>query len=110
MSTQLTIDQIPVRKDACGTIRIGDTRVTLDCVAASFEAGATPEVIVDQFPSLNLSDVYFVLGYYLARPQELADYLAEGRRIAQENEMIIERYTPVGIRERLLARSKRDKE
>ena len=108
---QMATEQIPLRKDTDGTIRVGKTRVTLDCVATAFEEGATPESIVDQFPSLQLPDVYLVLGYYLRHTQEIADYLAEGRRLAQEHQRRAEaRLSPFGIRERLLARRSERKE
>lgn len=105
MTLSIGAEQIPLRKDPDGTIRIGQTRVTLDCVANSFEEGATPETIVEQFPSLQLPDVYLVLGYYLRHPQEVKEYLEEGRRKAEEYQRRAEiRLSPSGIRERLLAR------
>jgi len=105
MNLVIGAEQIPLRKDPDGTLRVGQTRVTLDVVASSFEEGATPEAIVDQFPTLQLPDVYLVLGYYLRHPKEVEEYLAEGRRIAQEHQQRSEaRLSPYGLRERLLAR------
>lgn len=46
----------------CCVILIGDTRVTLDTVVDAFVSGATPEEIVHQDPSLDLADVYAVVG------------------------------------------------
>ena len=105
MTLIIGTEQIPLRREPDGTIRIGQTRVTLDCVASSFEQGATPEMIVDQFPTLQLAEVYLVLGYYLLHPQEMNEYLAEGRRLSEEHQRRAEaRLSPFGIRERLLAR------
>ncbi len=91
--------------DADGVIRIGGSRVTLDTVVDAFDAGATAEEIVQQYPSLNLADVYSVIGYYLRRRSEIEDYLQQRRQqaveIRKQNES---RFEAKGIRERLLAR------
>jgi uncharacterized protein (DUF433 family) len=50
---------------------------TPDTVIAAFSSGATPEEIVQQYPSLNLADVYHVIGYYLRRPSELEAYFQQ---------------------------------
>ncbi|HTT65750.1 MAG TPA: DUF433 domain-containing protein, partial [Bryobacteraceae bacterium] len=59
------IDAIPLSKDARGVYRVGRSRVTLDLVVRAFNRGATPEEIAQDFPSLQLPDIYQVIGYYL---------------------------------------------
>ena len=56
-------------------VLVGKTRVTLDTVVAAFLAGATAEKIVEQYPSLQLADVYSVIGYYFQRKTEVDTYL-----------------------------------
>ena len=56
-------------------VRIGGTRITLDVLAAHFEAGATPEEVVEQLDTLSLEDVRFVQDYCLRRPREVKEYL-----------------------------------
>ena len=101
----IAIEPAPLETDAQGVVRVGKTRVTLDIVVAAFLEGATPEEIGEQYPSLQLSDIYLVIGYYLQHKAEIAAYLAERQRqsavIRQEAE---QRFKPVGIRDRLLAR------
>ncbi len=101
----ITAQPIPLTRDSNGVMRVAETRVTLDIVVAAFQAGATPETIVQQYPSLALADVYAVIGYYLKHQPEVDVYLqqreAEAARIRQENEA---RFDPTGVRERLLAR------
>jgi uncharacterized protein (DUF433 family) len=98
-------DQVPLHKDADGVIRIGGTRVTLDTVIGAFNAGATAEEIVQQYPSIALADVYSVIAYYLRHQADIQTYLAERQRraakVREENER---RFDSSGIRERLLAR------
>ena len=97
--------EIPIETDADGVIRVAGTRVTLDTLVAAFSEGATAEEIVQQYPSLELGDVYAVIGYYLHNRAEVDRYLERRReealRVRRENEA---RFDPEGIRDRLLAR------
>jgi len=99
------IDAIPLAKDENGVYRVAGTRVTLDLVVRAFNRGATAEEIVQDYPSLQLSDVYQVIGYYLKHGSELAAYLDERGRA--ERDLLAtheEEWSPRGLRERLLAR------
>jgi uncharacterized protein (DUF433 family) len=68
---------VPLEVDADGVARVGSSRVTLDTVVAAFNEGATAEEIVYQYPSLNLADVYAVIGYYLQRRSDIETYLCQ---------------------------------
>lgn len=98
-------EPVPLSADADGVVRVGGTRVTLDTLVAAFREGATAEAIAEQYPSLQLGQIYTVLGYYLCHQNEVDAYLQrrrqEAARVRQENET---RFPPLGIRERLLAR------
>ncbi|HBH04814.1 MAG: hypothetical protein A2W08_04185 [Candidatus Rokubacteria bacterium RBG_16_73_20] len=100
-----TIERVPIHTDADGVIRVGGTRVTLDTVVAAFDAGATAEEIVQQYPSVALADVYSVIGYYLRHPSEVRAYLTQRQRQSAEvREQNERRFDPSGVRDRLLAR------
>ena len=105
MSLVVAPEPIPIATDADGVVRIGGTRVTLDTVVAAYREGATAETIAEQYPSLQLDQVYTVIGYYIRHQTEVNEYLERRRQTAaqvrQENET---RFPPVGIRDRLLAR------
>ena len=109
----LTISPLPVplQEDEHGVVRVGGTRLTLDTVIGFFNQGETPEEIADGFPTLALADVYAVIGYYLQHRSEVDEYLRRRREVAdavrRENEA---RFSPTGVRERLLARRRRDRE
>ena len=98
-------EQVPIRTDSDGVVRVGDTRVTLDSLVAAFDAGATAEEIVQQYPSVALADVYSVIAYYLRHLATVRAYLVDRERQAAqvrgENER---RFDPSGVRDRLLAR------
>ncbi len=108
MTLAITLEPAPIETDAHGVVRVAKTRVTLDTVVTAFLEGCTPEEIKEQYPSLQLSDIYLVIGYYLRHQDEVHNYLAERQRqsdlIRQETE---QRFNPVGIRDRLLARQNR---
>ena len=100
-----TIATIPLSMDQSGVLRVGDTRVSLDSVIYAFQDGATPEEIVQQFTTLDLADVYSVIGYYLQNTAEVQEYLQ--RRTAERADLrkeIEARFDPSGISDRLLAR------
>ena len=100
------LEEIPLAKDSHGVYRVGGTRVTLDLVVRSFNRGATAEEIVQKFPSLELSDVYQVIGYYLKYRTELGEYLK--KREIEEDTLLAghPEWSAAGLRERLMARRK----
>ncbi|MFN8516135.1 MAG: DUF433 domain-containing protein [Thermomicrobiales bacterium] len=105
MSLVVTAEPVPLRLDAGGTFRIGQTRVTLDTVVVTFESGASAEEIALRYPVLELADIYAVIGYYLRHRIEVEAYVRERQQLADEIRQKIEsRDNPVGIRARLLAR------
>ena len=100
-----TAEPILLVADANGVIRISKTRITLDTVITAFLEGGTAEEIREQYPSLQLSDIYLAIGYYLRHQSEVDAYLMERQGIAAEVQQEAERrFNPVGIRDRLLAR------
>jgi len=68
---------VPLRKNADGIWRVGKSRVLLDMVIHAFNAGRTPEEIVQSYDTLQLEDVYAVLAYYLTHRAEVDNYLQE---------------------------------
>ena len=96
---------VPLSQDQAGVLRVTGTRVSLDSVIYAFNEGATPEEIVQQYPTLDLRDVYAVVSYYLQNQGEVEKYLGERQVRRQELKKELEsRFDPRGVRERLLAR------
>ncbi|NEP09048.1 MAG: DUF433 domain-containing protein [Symploca sp. SIO2C1] len=105
MALAIAIDPVPLDVDANGVVRVGKTRVTLDTVVAAFLEEVTAEEIAEQYPSLQISDIYSVIGYYLRHKNEIDAYLWEHQQQAAEiREQVEQRFNPVGIRDSLLAR------
>jgi len=96
---------LPLRTDAEGVVRVAGTRVTLDTLVAAFKQGATAEQIADDYPVVDLSDIYAVITYYLRHREDVDQYLAEQRREGERVRLQMrERIDPHGVRDRLLAR------
>ncbi len=66
---------VPLYVDQHGKIRVIGTRVLLELVIQAFRSGDTPEAIVDNYPTLNLADVYAVLTWYLHHMDEADTYV-----------------------------------
>ena len=80
----------PLREDATGALRVGDSRVLLELVIRAFQDGATPEMIVQRYSTLALPDVYAVIAYYLRHHSEIEGYLAQREQKAEEVRQRIE--------------------
>ncbi len=106
MALAIASEPVPLRVLDDGTIRVGDTRVTLDLVILTYLNGSTAEQIAEDYDTLDLGDIHTVIGYYLHHKAEVHEYLAERRRYADEVRAMIEarQGSQEGLREKLLAR------
>jgi len=104
MTLAITAQPVPLRADVQGTIRVGQTRVSLDLVVVAFQQGASAEEIVQAWPTLDLGDVYAVLAFYLHNQAAVDSYLTEQQREAEAiRQEITARQHPDPLRARLLA-------
>jgi uncharacterized protein (DUF433 family) len=107
MPLVIATETVPLDMDAHGVMRVRGSRVTLDTIIADFEKGASAEEIVHHYPSLQLADVYSIIGYYLRHRLEVEEYLCQQHEQADEIRKRVEsRFASSGIRERLLTRRK----
>ena len=97
--------ETPIVIDEHGVMRVKGTRIPIDTIIAVFRNGASPETIVDMYPTLELADVYAVLSLYLQKREEVEDYLVMRERRSEALRAEIERrFPPNGLRQRLLER------
>ena len=95
----------PVRRDAAGVIRVGQSRVTLEIVISAYDAGSTAEEIALEFDAISLAQVYGAIAYYLQHKRELAPYFAARQQASTAAiSDITKRQAVSHIRERLLMR------
>lgn len=106
MSVMIRTDTPPLRQDASGALRVGQSRVLLELVIRAFQDGATPEAVVQRYPTTTLADIYAVVAYYLRYPNDVEAYLAEREdRAGGILQRIGSRQGDLGeLRRRLLAR------
>ncbi len=99
---------MPLREEPEGVFRVGKSRVLLELVLRAFKAGATPETIVQSYPTLELLDVYAVVSRYLASPAPFEDYLSNCDEAAADTRRRLEesQSSQGNLRAVLLARTK----
>jgi uncharacterized protein (DUF433 family) len=105
MATMVNTETIPLTIDSDGVVRVSNTRVTLDTIVSAFNEGLSAEEIAQQYPSVPLADVYYVIGYYLKHSPEADLYLnsrqLQAEQIRNQNQA---KFDPTGVRERLMMR------
>jgi uncharacterized protein (DUF433 family) len=94
-----------LEQDESGTIRVENTRVSIDSLILSYYEGATAEEIVERYPSISLSAVYAAIAFYLQNQIELDEYVKRRQTELQHLKGLLESRTNLhGFRQRLLAR------
>ena len=97
--------QPPPLEDENGVIRIVGTRVQLETIVSAFELGATPEELVQNYPTLELPAVYSILAYVLQNTERVSTYMARRRAEADVLKAEIQqRFPSLGFRQRMLER------
>ena len=75
---------VPLRLDDQGAVRVGETRVLFDLVIRSYLRGDTPEDIAREYPTLSLADTYGAIAYYLQHRDQVEEYLQRREEQATE--------------------------
>jgi uncharacterized protein (DUF433 family) len=84
----------PYVEERNGGIYVAGTRVSLDSVVIHFQEGASPERIVQSFPTLKLSQVYGAIAYYLENEETVNEYIAEGERELERSVLPLSQSNP----------------
>src|SRR6266849_1866528 len=89
-------DPVPLLVDESETIRVANTRITLDILLGYLLGGVTPQQIVSEeyYPTLSLADVHGILAYYYRHQAELDEYLRCRRDDADRRQREIEMLQP----------------
>lgn len=90
MGVSIQTEAPPLREDSSGALRVGRSHVLLELVVHAFQDGATPEAIVQRYPTTTLADIYAVIAYYLNHKETIEEYLRERERRAAETRQKIE--------------------
>src|SRR5256885_17061382 len=84
MTITLYADPVPLRVDDTGTIRAGQSRVTLDVLLQYWRLGMRPEEIARGLDTLTLADVHGALAYYFRHQTEMDHYLRSREEEAEQ--------------------------
>jgi uncharacterized protein (DUF433 family) len=103
-SLPIRVERPPLRVDPGGVVRVGSGRISLDLVVEQYENGMTPEEMVRTYDTLELADVYAVIGYYLRYPAHVRKYLKQRSDEAEALRATMEAEHPPVSRAELLAR------
>jgi uncharacterized protein (DUF433 family) len=80
--------------------RLAGSRVSLESIIIPFLEGASPETLVDEFPTLSLERVYGTITFYLAHRAEVDQYLKQTETLWEEGRKS-QAPIPAPLRERL---------
>jgi uncharacterized protein (DUF433 family) len=84
----------PYIEERNGGLYVAGTGVSLESVVIRFQQGASPEKIVQSFPTLKLSQVYGVIAFYLENEKPINDYVAEGERELEQSAVPLSQTNP----------------
>lgn len=105
IQVEFEVSAPPFRWDEVGGIRIGQSRVTLDSLLASYHNGSTPEEIAVQYSVLPLEEIYSAIAYYLSHRPEIDSYLEQRHRQSQQQRSkLAQKHNLANLRQRLLRR------
>ena len=80
----LHADPVPLRVEEDGAIRVGQSRVLLEIVIGAYRRGQSPEEIARAYDTVELSDVYRVISFYLRHRTEVDDYVRRREEEAED--------------------------
>lgn len=84
-SLDLSAMPVPLRWAEGGlVVRLQNSRIEFDIIVSRYRRGYTPEMIVDSYPWLELSDIYVIIAFYLRNKEAVHDYLCEKEERADE--------------------------
>ena len=87
LTTELDLSSMPVPlhwAEGGLVVRLNNSRISLDIIISFYKRGYTAEIIGDDYPWLELSDIYLVIAFYLRNKESVRDYLRESYRRADQ--------------------------
>ena len=104
-----TTQNVPLILSEDGTIRVTESRISLEAIVYRYEQGDSAEAIHESFPTLRLADIHAVISYYLNHRDQVNEYLRDqekrARAVRDDIESDPEYKSRVdGLRERIKSR------
>ena len=104
---QISDQKVPLTSDPNGVLFVTGTRVSLHSIVGMFEDGASAEEIAHEYDSVELSDVYSIIAYYLRNKEAVAASLQSEETHSEEAARRFEQSFPNDLREKLLRGTER---
>ncbi len=105
MSLTLAPEAPPLVQMPDGTVRVGQSRLSLEQLVDAFRRGDPLPELVEQYHALTLADIHGAVGYWLRHPAEVDEYVArQDAKAAELRRRIEARLGPQPSRDELLAR------
>lgn len=91
--------------DDQGILWVKDANLWFDVILYAYYEGQSPEDMVDSYPSLNLGNLYSLIGYYL-KNRTIVDTYMRHREVTtpQLRQVVATQFPPIGRQARVLAR------
>ena len=84
MSITIQTEAPPLRNDSSGACASVSPVSSWNSVIRAFQDGATPEAIIQRYPTVTLPDAYGVIAYYLRHQEDVDQYRATREERAVE--------------------------
>ena len=87
LTTELDLSPMPVPlrwAEEGQVVRLNNSRISLDIIISFYRRGYTAELIADNYPWLELSDIYLTIAFYLRNKDQVRAYLLEREERANE--------------------------
>ena len=89
-----TVD-VPLRRDEQGLICVAQSHITLLSLVTRYKAGASPETIHQELPTISVADIYAVIAYYLAHREAVDAHFHQIETSAERQRQARQRKDPM---------------
>ena len=87
-------------------VRVAGTRVGIEHLLQGYQAGAIPEQLAVEFPSVTLEQIHGVIAYYLGNQKVVDAYLQRWRKASLQRQSLSGNAADVVLRLRELAKER----
>ncbi|HSE15456.1 MAG TPA: DUF433 domain-containing protein [Pyrinomonadaceae bacterium] len=77
-------DTVPLVQWEDGSVRVRNSRVTLDTIVGRMQMGDTTEEIHESFPTVSVTQIKEILAWYFANKAEADEFLEQNEAEAEE--------------------------
>ena len=104
---QYKAEMPPLRTEPDGAIFVAQSRIPLETIIDAFNAGSSPEEIVEDFSALSLADTHAVISHYLGHKQAVDRYIQRrNKEAATTQKQIQTRFSSNALRDNIIERAR----